>query len=210
MAHSVYTNLNVLGTVSVQNARVAVANEALTALKQLTVQSEGIQYVSAASTQDIVLPDATGLVAGYKMIVGVKGASAASVNVKSYDETTPALLKNILAGRAYEFTLLENADAAGTWHLNYLEEADMLVAERYVHAFNATTDWTLGSGLYSLTLTAATHGRGVNPTVEVVEGGAGGPYQEVDTEVQIVANGDVTIKVNAVPDARLQGQLILV
>jgi len=208
MAHSVYTNLNVLGTVSVQNARVAVANEALTALKQLTVQSEGIQYVSAASTQDIVLPDATGLVAGYKMIVGVKGASAASVNVKSYDETTPALLKNILAGRAYEFTLLENADAAGTWHLNYLEEADMLVAERYVHAFNATTDWTLASGLYSLTLTAATHGRGVNPTVEVYAGT--GPYQEVDTDVIIAVNGDVTVKVNAVPDARFAGQIVLV
>jgi hypothetical protein len=205
MAQSFKTDVEVKGNLRAQNTSVGLNTETLTADKQLTALSPGWHTVQGASTYDVVLPDPATISSGQAFTVMVDGISASSQNVMSYDAVTPVLLKTVLPGRAYAFTHL----GANVWQINYLEEADLLVAERYVGAFNATTDWTAGANNYTYTLAQATHLRGVNPTVELYEGT--GPYSETDALISIAANGDVTVTVNGGEvDARFAGQLVLV
>ena len=207
MSHTFKTNVVVQGTIRGQNVAQNVISEALVATKQLTAQSEAWQRVTAAVTQNIVLPDATALLPGLTWIVQVKDVSVASVAVQSYDATTPVTLKTIEAGRAYSFTLVGAGTEAGEWFINYLEEADSLPTSRHVEGF-VIADWTLVGGLYELDITGATHTRGVSPTCELYEGM--GPYQETDCDVIVAANGDIKLKVNSVPDARFDGKLVAV
>lgn len=123
------------------------------------------QKVTAASAQDVILPDATTLALGWEQVVYSVGAG--TVTVKS-GAATPVAIQNIITGRAYRFTLVANSDAAGEWYIDFLEDAESLVSERYPHTFDATTSWGSASGgYYSMTISAATHGRGSN----VVNGG---------------------------------------
>ena len=78
-------------------------------------------------------------------------------------------------------------------------------AERHVGTFNNTTDWTLNTGLYELTVTAATHGKGVTPNVLVYET-VGLTFELVNTVVILNASGDVTIQVTSTPDNRFNGK----
>lgn len=199
------TNVAVKGNLKAQNISEVVNTETLTADKQLTALSAGWQTVQGASAFDVILPDPATIDAGVSFTVMVDGVSASSQNVMSYDATTPVLLKTVLPGRAYKFTHL----GTNVWQTNYLEEADRLVAERYTGAFNATTDWTAGTNVYTRTIAQTTHLRGVNPTVELYEGT--GPYSETDALLQIAANGDITITVNGGEvDARFAGQVIVI
>jgi hypothetical protein len=79
----------------------------------------------------------------------------------------------------------------------------------YVTTFNATTDWGSPSGgLYTLTITAATHGKGTNPSVEVLEQN-GLVYQSVGVTYILNASGDVSIEVLQTPNNRFAGKLII-
>lgn len=82
-------------------------------------------------------------------------------------------------------------------------------AERYVASFNNTTDWTLASPDYTLTVLAATHGKGINPSVQIFEL-VGLNYEQVSTNVTVNASGDVTLKVNEVPDNRFNGAILII
>ena len=134
-------------------------------------------------------------------------ASGASVNAKSYHAVTPVLVKNILVGRAYRFTLLDNASAAGVWHIDFLEEADLLPAERYADSFNATSDWTVGSGVYTRTVATTTHEMGIQPIIEIFIGAA--PAVRCAADLSVAANGGITISVPSDPDLRFAGKMVI-
>lgn len=185
--------------------------ETLSAIRELTRHDYQWLRFSNASTQDAVLPDATTLENGWQVVVDVPDTSAASVNVKTYHATTPVLLRNIIPGRAYAFTLVDNGTAAGVWHVNFLEEADTIPTERYIETFNATTDWSAASGGYhTITVSEATHGRGSNPKV-TIRALSGTDYIDVMPDrILIESDGDTKIRVPEVPDLRFAGRAIFV
>lgn len=185
--------------------------ETITASRTLTIHDYQWIRITNASTQDVILPDATTLENGWQVVVDVPAASAASVNVKTYDAVTPVLLRNIESGRAYEFTLVDNSTDEGTWHVNFLEEADAIPTERYIETFDATTDWgTAAAGYYTITITEATHGRGANPNVQI-QSLSGTDYITVTPDrILVESDGDTKIRVPETPDLRFAGRAIFV
>lgn len=183
----------------------------ITAQEDLNLHSAWLQHLSASSAQDVVLPDATTLAKGW--IVRVYASGAASLSVKSYHATTPVLVKTIESGRMYEFTCTDNADSAGTWHVNFLEQSDLVVSERYIKTFDATSDWGSASGgYYTITITAATHERGTNPVVASIEKESGSDYivVELGTDgLKTLSTGDIEMKVPENPDCRFAGRAIV-
>ena len=186
-----------------------LSKETLVAARTVTINDFAWLQIINASTQDVVLPDATSLTEGWDIIVMADTSSGASVNVKTYHAVTPVLLKNILAGRAYRFSLINNGTAAGTWHKDYLEEADLIPAGRYVDSFNGTSDWSGPTlGYYTRTVTAATHIMGTSPNVSVFLGPA--PFVGIQPDqISVASNGDITLQVPSVPDLRFAGKAII-
>lgn len=82
-------------------------------------------------------------------------------------------------------------------------------AERYLASFNNTSDWTLSSGYYELTVLAGTHGKGTNPNVRVAET-ISGVDEIVNTVIKINTSGDVVIQVTASPDNRFNGKILII
>lgn len=185
-----------------QGLRTAV----ITALENFGVHSSWWQRLSAAAPQDAVLPDATTLPNGWKIVVEASGASAITVQDNGNND-----LQEIPTGKAYEVTLLDNGTANGAWHLNYLEDSSQVVAMRYVAAFDGTTDWgTAAGGYYSQTVDQATHGRGTSPVAQVFEED-GSDFVEVHLDQKkVLANGDVVMRVPEDPDIRFAGKLVLI
>lgn len=210
MSHIVYGDLNVKRTTKVdRRVNQGLSREVLTTTKTITINEFAWLQVSNASTQDIVLPNATTLDNGWELVIGVDEASVASTNIKTFHAITPVLLKNVLAGRAYRISLIDNSAFEGVWLVDYLEEADKVVAFRYVDSFNATTDWSGPSGgYYTRTVTKATHSMSANPKVDVREGTD--PYTKVEPdEISIASSGDITIRVTQIPDLRFAGQMLI-
>ena len=81
---------------------------------------------------------------------------------------------------------------------------------KYVQTFNATTDWgTAAGGLYTLTITAGTHGKGTSPAVRIEEGsGADWIHTLVDQEI-VRSTGNVELKISDSPDARFAGRVLI-
>lgn len=71
-----------------------------------------------------------------------------------------------------------------------------------------TADWTLSGDEYLLTVTAATHTKGINPEVVVLEN-TGTEFAEVILYKAINASGDLLLAVSAIPDNRFAGKLII-
>lgn len=185
--------------------------ETLSALKSLDLFSYYWSRLDASSTQDIVLPDATTLPLGaWQTVIDVPAASGASLNVKTYHAVTPVLLKNVIAGRAYEFTLVNNTTAAGVWQINFLEEADLIAAERYAQSFNNTTDWgSPSAGYYTITVTEATHGKGTSPRAAYSEL-SGSDYIDTYPDRSLAnATGDISFRVPQTPDGRFTGKIVI-
>jgi len=182
--------------------------ETITAAEQLVINSHAWQNLSAAAAQDVILPDATTLTNGWEVVVQSSGA--ATLSVKTYDATTPVLLQAVPSGKAYKFTLVDNGTDEGSWYVNLLEDAELLPTARHVEAFDATTDWGAASGgIYTQTITEATHGRGTSPQVDLFEE-SGSDFILVDADVKVLANGDVEITVPESPDCRFAGKAVFV
>lgn len=210
MPQSIYGDLSVKRTVNAdRRVNQGLSKETITGARSVAINDYAWLQIINATTQDVVLPDATTLTEGWSIVVMADAISGASVNVKSYHAVTPVLVKNILVARAYRFTLLNATTAAGVWHIDFLEEADLIAAERYVDSFNATSDWTgPGGGYYTRVVTAITHGKGTSPAAKVRSGA--GPYTDVTTDQLTVAvNGDITIQVTQTPDLRFAGQIVI-
>ncbi len=80
----------------------------------------------------------------------------------------------------------------------------------YQQLFDVTTDWGVASGgFYSIIIPGATHGKGLNPIIQVYELN-GSDYELVTASISIdSSNGDVTLGVLEVPDARFEGKIII-
>ena len=210
MSQTIYGDLRVKRTGFFERrVNQGLSRETITNLRAITINDYAWISIINASTQDAVLPDATTADNGWSVVVMTDATSIASVNVKSYHAVTPVLIKNILVGRAYRFTLVDNSASAGVWHVDFLEQADLLPAERYVDTFNATSDWTgPGGGYYTRVITQVTHGMGTSPTAKVRSGT--GPYTNVEPDqLTVAANGDITIQVTQTPDLRFAGQTVI-
>jgi len=211
MSQIIYGDLNVKRTLNAdRRVNQGLSRETITSLRNVVVNDYAWLQITNASTQDVVMPDATTLANGWSIVVMADAASGASVNVKSYHAVTPVLIKNILVGRAYRFSLVDGTASAGVWHIDFLEEADLIASARYVGSFNATSDWGSPSGgYYTYTLAQSTHLRGTSPSVSLLLGPA--PYSRVGCDLlTIAANGDVAIRVPQVPDLRFAGEMILI
>lgn len=180
----------------------------ITGAEQLELHSHYWQQITAAATQDVILPDATALPLGWSVVVEAK---TSNISVKTYDPTTPVLRKTVTPDRAYEFTLVDNGTDEGTWYVNFLEEADTLATARFTSTFDATTDWgTASGGYFTIAITQATHTRGTSPQVMVYEE-SGSDFIKVELdELKVLANGDVELRVPESPDCRFAGKVVMI
>jgi hypothetical protein len=79
----------------------------------------------------------------------------------------------------------------------------------YVGTFNNTSDWSGPAlGVYTLTVTVATHAKGLNPMVQVLEL-VGSDYENILVSFRTNVSGDVTIEVPDTPDNRFNGKIII-
>ena len=78
----------------------------------------------------------------------------------------------------------------------------------YVHSFTSANFTGPGGGFYTLSLAAATHGKGTNPVVQIYETN-GANFEQVFAFCQIDGSGNITMKVTASPDSRFSGKLIV-
>jgi len=85
-----------------------------------------------------------------------------------------------------------------------VEFQDAPVASRYTQDFNATTDWSAGAGVFTLTVLAAAHGRGTDPIVSVKDSGTN---DVVGVQTTISVTGLITLTVPDTPDGRFAGRL---
>jgi len=71
-----------------------------------------------------------------------------------------------------------------------------------------TGSWAIDGSIYELTIDATTHGRGVSPAVQVFEL-VGSDYKQVETDITVAANGDVTLTITSTPDLRFNGRAVI-
>jgi hypothetical protein len=84
-------------------------------------------------------------------------------------------------------------------------------AERYTQSFNTTTDWGSPSlGLYTIAVSAGTHGKGIHPNILVFELTAGN-YEKVEPNSTIVdSSGNISITTLQSPDTRFAGLILII
>jgi hypothetical protein len=206
MGQKIQGNLSVLNVADARRLNQGLNAETISAQKELLANAQHWQALSAASGQDVVLPDASTLPNGWRVIIQAAGAGALAV--KTHHATTPVLLKSIAAGDAWEFVLTDNGTAAGAWYSNKLEESS--AGLRYTSSFDATTSWGSASGgYYTFTVTVATHGLGTAPAVAVQEVSGADYVSILPDQVKTAANGDVSIRVPETPDGRFAGRLVI-
>lgn len=79
----------------------------------------------------------------------------------------------------------------------------------YFATFNGTTDWGSPSGgVYTRTITAATHGKGLNPIVNILEL-SGSDYQIISITYKIDPSGNISFEALQSPDNRFAGKIII-
>jgi hypothetical protein len=207
MAMKIKGDLQVCRTVdAARRVNQGLADNNLSSALNLTPHSAYWQRANASTSQDVNLPDATTLSNGWKVVVEASGT--ANIVVKNHGGTVE---QTINVGTAYELTLLDNSTNNGVWHKNFLEDAGSVAATRYTETFDDSSDWGSASGgYYTYTVTAATHGRGSTPIVQVFEYD-GTDYSEVFVDEKKVAlNGDTSLLVIDDPDCRFEGMIVLV
>ena len=210
MAKNVFGDLTIGRTAKARSFQHGLSVETLTTTRNIDINDYQYLRLSCASNQDIILPDAQTLEAGWNRTIDVASDSVGSVLLKTYDDVTPVLLKTLASGKSVKVTLISGATSAGTWKVEVISETETSAAERYVSGFTATTEWgTAAGGYYTITITSATHGIGSNPVVSVQQL-TGSDYLVVDVdELKIFANGNVSIKVPETPNLRFAGRVVI-
>jgi len=166
-----------------------------------------LKDVTAAD--NVILPDATTLKLGWAQVIENDSTSTYSLSVK--DGGAGAVLQVVAPGEVYEFVCQSIGAAAGVWRVVSLENTTIVAATRYTEDFDATTDWgAAGGGYYTITITGATHTRGLNPTVIVFETAA-----TVETRVDLDISydnttGDISLVVPETPDCRFAGRALII
>jgi len=208
MAYEIKGDLTVKRTIVADRRADQGLNAAtITGAETLVRHSAAWQALSAAAGQDVNLPVALNVTpAGWRVVVQATGA--ADLTVK---DSTGSTIEVVEAGRAYKFILTDDSDAAGTWYVNFLENADVLPASRYTITHNNTTDWTADGSDWKIETTAATHGRGTRPTFQFFETSTGNEIQVTPNEAFFAtATGNHTFKVPGSPECRYEGKVIFV
>lgn len=188
-----------------------LSSETLAGARTVVIHDYAILNLNPnGANRDVNLPDATTLPVGWSIKVRHSGA-ANDLVVKDNGGGTLKTISLPLATaeeKMYEFTLLTNGVAAGTWHVTEMGDPGVIVASRFVNSF-VVADWSAPSGGYrTLTVTAGTHGRGANPSVQVQEL-IGSDFDKVlvDRE-RLNASGDLELRI--VDGAEFDGRIIFV
>ncbi len=207
MAMKIKGDLQVCRTIdAARRVNEGLESTTMTGALTLDLHSAFWQRGSAAASQDVNLPDATTLNNGWQIVVEASGA--ADLDVKNDGGTS---VQSVGTGTAYEFTLLDNSTANGTWHVNFLEDAGSVAATRYVSTFDATTSWgTASGGYYNIDITQTTHERGTSPIVQVFEEDGSDFFEVYLDEKKILSNGDLEMYVIESPDCRFAGKVVLI
>ena len=210
MAKEIFGDLNVGRSAKARSFQHGLSVETLTTSRNIDAHDFQYLRLSCASNQDVILPNASTLTAGWNRTIDVASDSVGSILLKTYDAVTPVLLKTLASGKSVKVTLISGATDAGTWKVEVISETETSAAERYVSGFTATTEWgTAAGGYYTITVTAATHGIGSNPVVSVQQL-TGSDYLIVDSDLtKIFANGNISIRVPETPDLRFAGRLVI-
>ncbi len=99
----------------------------LTGSYYLTALSAAWQCLSASSSQQVYLPDATTLPKGWAVAICNQGSN--SLDILNNNGT---LIKTISAGSAFEFRCSGNDNASGTWIYFMLPSGSSEIAYRYI------------------------------------------------------------------------------
>lgn len=151
----------------------------------------------------VVLPDATTLTNGWRVIIGSDSASSEAFNIATYDAATPVDIQAVLNGVTYELVLTDNGTSAGSWQIFRKVDGSGVEAEKYVKTF-LVADWTSGA----ITIPKSEHGiNGVPPQIAVYEGT--GPYAFVEVGKSITGTGDVTINVTDGLSLEFDGRAVI-
>lgn len=210
MAKEVFGDLNVGRTAKARSYQHGLSVETLTTSRTIDINDFQYLRLSCASNQDVILPNASLLTVGWNRTFDVADDSVGSILLKTYNSVTPVLLKTLASGKSVKVTLISGASDAGTWKIEVISSTETSAAERYISGFTATTEWgTASGGYYTITITAATHGIGSNPVVDVQQL-TGSDYICVEADqLKIFANGNVSIRVPETPNLRFAGRLVI-
>ena len=215
MAHEIKGDLEVCRTGNFgRRANQGLIQPAdLTAARTLVKDSHWWQRLQTNNlgVQDVQLPDATTLPEGWSVTIENYG----SVDAIDVVDDGAGAVKTIATGIACRFTLVDNSTAAGTWFVHCLNEANAAAA-RFKQVFNSTTDWTDVGEYHTVTVTAATHGKGLTPIWMTFEtSGADNIVVEPD-RAKFNASGDIEIRVTDADaedgdtDCRFAGCLVII
>lgn len=194
----------------------ALSNETLAAAR--VVSKTDYKYLNLdpdGANRNVDLPDATTLTVGWSVIIRHSG-SANNLVVRNNAAATIKTISMPIATaeeRMYEFVLLTNGTAAGTWHVVEMGDPAVVVASRSVVTFTSG-DWVTSGAYKILTGTeiagflAANHGRGTSPSVLVQEL-SGSDFDRVilDRE-RVLASGDIELRV--LSGSEFNGRIVLV
>lgn len=79
---------------------------------------------------------------------------------------------------------------------------------RYSQTITLASWGSPSSGVYSITVLEATHGREENPVVQVYENDLTN-FDQIEVDININPSGDITISVPETPDLRFEGKIII-
>lgn len=166
------------------------------------------QSLSAENDQDVNLPDATTLPNGWEVVIHATGAA----DLKVKDDTSADTIGTVESGKASRFTCIDNSDEDGTWYVSSVATSEEGAAERYTLTHDATTDWgSAAGGYYTITTTAATHGRGTRPMVQFYETVSTDEIEvSPDSSLFVTSSGDHSFRVTEDPEGRYAGKVIFI
>lgn len=136
-------------------------------------------------------------------------ASATNTAVALFDGTTGKTLKNSVVTIDGSGNIVSPGELTlnGTPVLSTIEQIQDEI-DPFVDTF-LVADWGTSGGLYTLSVLAATHAKGVSPLVQVFEEDTG-KYIQVGIAVEIDSgNGNITLSVSQSPDLRFNGKIVI-
>ena len=138
----------------------------------LTVNSNQYQLITGATTQTVVLPDATTCVLGTSFVI--INESTGNLTIR---DNTPTTLVVIATKSIIKYTLIANGTAAGTWKIG--EDTLITNQQNFTTATTSTYTPTAGTAFIIVEMTGGGGGSGGSATPGVASNasmsGAGGP-----------------------------------
>jgi len=165
------------------------------------------------ANRNVVMPDATTLPLGWELFVRHSG-SANNLVVQD-GAVSPGTLKTIAVpiptqeSRFYQFLLISNSTAGGSWQIVELNDPSRSTVSFLVATWAAPSGgYSILSGTEASGLLAVNHGKGTNPIVLVQEDVGGGIFEAVIMDrLRVNASGDVELRI--VDGVQFNGRVII-